>query len=62
VVVNLLGGDIEELGQLGTRTRLSQSFDDIQTDRLEEGSRNSWLLDEENVQHCNRRVYWSYLS
>jgi hypothetical protein len=27
---------IEALGQLGTRTRLSQSFDDIQTDRLDE--------------------------
>ena len=45
MVVNLLGGEIEELGQLWTRTRLSQWFDDIQTDRPEQGSRNSWLLE-----------------
>jgi hypothetical protein len=57
LVVSLLGWDIEEPGQFGTRTWLSQSFHDIQAGRLQKGSGDRGLLDEENVQLLNRRVY-----
>jgi hypothetical protein len=50
---------IEQLGQHGTRTRLRQSFDDIQPDRLEQGSSNIRLLDEEKIQYYNCSVYSS---
>src|SRR5882724_4390824 len=52
---------IEQLGQPGTRTRLSQSFDDIKPERLRRAAATVGCS-MKNIRHRNRRVYSSYLS
>jgi hypothetical protein len=53
-----LGGETKQLGELGTNMPVSESFDDRQTGRLEEGHGHRWLLDEKKVQHCKTKFLY----